>query len=183
MGESIMRVNMLFVAAMVATAFVSAVGCDRKAETTKTAAAPAAALPESLFLAAAPADAKDVKDAKPTLKAGDKVVLAGRIGGSKAPFVAGRAVFTLVDPRLQTCADDPADTCTTPWDYCCEAPEVLNANMATVQVVNADGQPVKAGLEGVHGLKALAKVTVVGTVTQADGKNLLVKADGIYVVQ
>jgi hypothetical protein len=178
-----MRMNMLFMAGIAATVVVGAPGCDRKSEGPKTAAAPAVGLPESLFLGAAPADAKDVKDAKPTLKAGDKVVLAGRIGGSRAPFVAGRAVFTLVDPRLPTCADDPADTCTTPWDYCCEAPEVLNANMATVQVVNAEGQPLKSGLEGVHGLKPLAKVTVVGTVTQADGKNLLVKADGIYVAQ
>ncbi len=165
-----MRVNMLFVAAMMATVLVGSAGCDRKSESPKTAAA----LPSSLFLATAPADAKDVKDAKPTLKAGDKVVLSGRIGGSRAPFVEGRAVFTLVDHRLQTCADDPADTCTTPWDYCCEAPEVLNANMATVQVVNAEGQPLKAGLDGVHGLKPLAKVTVVGTVTQAEKGNLLV---------
>jgi hypothetical protein len=178
-----MRTNMLFVAAMMAAVLAGAAGCDRKSEGTKTAATPAAALPASLFLAAAPADAKDVKDVKPTLKAGDRVVLAGRIGGSRAPFVEGRAMFTLVDHRLQTCADDPADTCTTPWDYCCEAPDVLNANMATVQVVNAEGQPLKAGLEGVHGLKPLARVTVVGTVTQAEKGNLLIKADGIYVAQ
>jgi hypothetical protein len=180
------RVSMfvrVLMAVAVGAALMGLVGCDDKPAATKTAAAPGVVLPASLFLAGAPADAKDIKDAKPTLKAGDKVVLAGRIGGSREPFVSGRAVFTLVDPRLKTCADDPADTCKTPWDYCCEAPEDLNANMATVQVVGAEGQPLKTGLDGVHGLKPLAKVTVVGTVAKADSKNLLVRAEGIFVAE
>src|SRR5437868_1175777 len=80
-----------------------------------------AALPAGFFLAAAPAEAKDIKDAKPTLKAGDKVVLVGRIGGSKEPFVAERAIFTLVDSRLKLCGESsPEDSCETPWDYCCD---------------------------------------------------------------
>ena len=178
-----MRLNRLIVSALVTAVMAGMIGCDRKPESPKTAAATGASLPASLFLTAAPADAKDVKDAKPSLKAGDKVVLTGRIGGSREPFVSGRAVFTLVDHRLKTCADDPDDTCKTPWDYCCEAPDDLNANMATVQVVNAEGQPIKAGLEGVNGLKPLAIVTVVGTVTQADKGNLLVSVDGIYAAK
>jgi hypothetical protein len=176
----IMRMSVWMTAVIVGAGFLTATGCDDK-PAGKTAATPGVVVPASLFLASAPAEAKNIKDVKPTLKSGDKVVLSGRIGGSREPFVTGRAVFTLVDPRLPTCADDPADTCKTPWDYCCEAPEDLNANMATVQVVGAEGQPLKTGLEGVHGLKPLAKVTVVGTVAQADSKNLLVKAEGVYV--
>lgn len=169
--------------ALTGGALFGLIGCDRKAESPKVAANPAVVLPAALFLAGAPADAKDIKDIKPSLKAGEKVVLSGRIGGSREPFVNGRAVFTLVDHRLKTCADDPDDTCKTPWDYCCEAPEDLNANMATVEVVSAEGQPLKTGLEGIHGLKPLSRVTVVGTVAQADSKNLLVKAEGIYVAE
>lgn len=145
-----------------------------------TAAAPT--LPASLFLAAAPADAKDVKDAKPTLKAGDKVVLVGRVGGSDEPFVAQRAVFTLVDRRLKACGEgNPDDKCQTPWDYCCESRTDITANSATVQVVGTDGQPVKAELNGQKGLKPLATVTVVGTVTTAEGENFVITASGLFV--
>jgi hypothetical protein len=158
-------------------------GCENKAGTTAKAPAPAASFPPSLFLASAPADAKDIKDVKPTLKAGDKVAIMGRIGGGKEPFVNGRAMFTLVDKRVKACSDDPEDTCKTPWDYCCEAPEDLRANSATIQVLNSEGQPIKAGLDGVHGLKPLATITVVGTVANAEAGNLLVKAEGIYVAQ
>lgn len=152
-----------------------------------TSAAPAsstsasAALPGTLFLASAPAEAMGVKAAKAGAKPGDKVVLVGRVGGSKEPFVPGRAVFTVVDTAVKSCADNPEDTCTTPWDYCCESRDEITANAATVQVTGADGQPLKAGLEGVHGLKGLSVVTVVGTVAQAEGPNLLVRAEGIHI--
>src|SRR3954466_10961961 len=144
--------------AAVALAVALAVpGCDRgkpAASSTPTNAAPVpGALPQGLFLATAPADAKNVKDAKSSLKPGDKVVLVGRIGGSEEPFVEERAIFTLVDRRLKTC-DEGTDmaTCKTPWDYCCDAREDIPANSATVQVAGPDGQPVKAELNGVRGL-------------------------------
>jgi len=169
-------------------------GCDRakpaasSAPTARTPsggtpAAPAGgALPQGLFLATTPADAKDVKDAKPTLKAGDKVVLVGRIGGSDEPFVAERAMFTLVDRRLKACGEGAEkDSCKTPWDYCCEAREEITANSATVQVLGADGQPAKAELNGVSGLKPLAVVTVVGTVAKTKGENVVVNASGFFV--
>jgi len=141
-----------------------------------------AALPPGLFLAAAPADARDIKDAKGALKAGDKVVLVGRIGGSEEPFVAERAIFTIVDRRVKACGEGTAmDSCKTPWDYCCEPVDSITANSATIQVVGPEGQPVKAELNGVRGLKPLATVTVIGTVAKAEGGNLVVSASGFFV--
>lgn len=161
--------------------------CEREKPSTSSAPAPAvnaaAALPSGLFLSSAPSDAKDVKDAKPTLKAGDRVVLVGRIGGSEEPFLAERAIFTLVDRCLKACKEgNPEDKCATPWDYCCESRKDITANSATVQVVGADGQPLKAALNGVNGLKPLATVTVVGTIARAEAESVVISASGFYVV-
>jgi hypothetical protein len=173
---------MMRLAMCVAVAGLVAVGaCEQKSAKAPTPVANAAAFPSSLFLASAPAETKDVKDVKPTLKAGDKVALAGRVGGVKEPFVAGRAMFNLVDKRVPACSDNPEDTCKTPWDYCCESSEDLMASSATVEVLGADGQTIKSGLEGVHGLKPLSRVVVVGTVATAEKGNLIVKAEGIWV--
>ncbi|HVU64221.1 MAG TPA: hypothetical protein VHC70_09605 [Phycisphaerales bacterium] len=162
--------------------------CEQKpASTTSRTPAPGAGssapLPSGLFLAAAPADSKDVKDAKASAKQGEKIVLTGRIGGSEEPFVDGRAMFTLVDLRLKYCGqDDKDDHCKTPWDYCCEPADALAANSATIQVVGADGKPLRTSLNGVQGLKPLAKVTVTGTVADVAQGNLIVRAEGIHVL-
>ena len=54
--------------------------------------------------------------------------------------------------------------------------------MATVQVVDDDGQPLKASLAEGHGLKPLRTVVVSGTVDQVDeAGNFVVNADLIHV--
>ena len=72
-------------------------------------------------------------------------------------------------------------SCKTPWDYCCDPREVITANSAVIQLVGTDGQPLKAGLDGVRGLKPQATVTVVGTVAKAEGQNLVINASGLFV--
>jgi hypothetical protein len=147
----------------------------------KPAAAAPATLPPSLFLTAAPADAKSVEEVKQNAKAGDTVVLRGRIGGGEAPFVEGRAVFTIVGAGLAACADDPEDTCKTPWDYCCETPEQITAHAATIQAADDHGNPLKADFKGSHGLKELSDVTIVGTVARAESGAFVVNASGLYL--
>jgi hypothetical protein len=140
------------------------------------------ALPATLFLTAAPADARDVKAAKTGLKVGDEVTLRGRIGGSSQPFVDGRAVLTIVDKALPACSDNPDDNCATPWDYCCESRADILANSATVQVVDQAGQPLKIGLENAQGLNPLREIVVVGKVAQRDDAGVLVvNATGLFV--
>ena len=163
------------------------VGCDDRDNTATsekgaaaTASAPADAVPAGLILASAPGDAKDVNALKGSAKEGDEVILRGRVGGSVHPIVDGRAAFQVVDLSVKSCKEIPGDTCETPWDYCCE-PDVAKST-ATVQVVGADGKPLKTSLKGVGGLAPLAEVTVKGKVGKTqEGAPLVVNATGIHV--
>jgi len=172
----------LFLAAI---AFVA--GCGGKdAATQKTApapargsAAPADVLPAGLMLAAAPEGAKDVAAAKKGVKEGDEVILRGRVGGDAKVFVGG--TMLMMDASMQSCDMKPDDHCETPWDYCCDAPETIQQNRALIQVVGADGKPLKATLEG--RISPLDMVIVKGKVQKADEKNFIVNASGIYIEQ
>lgn len=151
-------------------------------ETAPSATKPA--LPADLFLKEEPANAKPVEEVKKTAKAGDRVIISGRVGGSKEPFVAKRAVLTLMGPGLPACGEGPAeDNCKTPWDYCCEPKEEILAHSATIQVVDQGGMPIKAELKDIEGIKELTKLVVVGDVVRAEGKTLVVNAKNIYVVK
>jgi hypothetical protein len=179
--------NWAFIASFLTVAGLALTGCDRDdtassgtANTNATATAPADAAPVGLILASAPADAKDINALKAAAKEGDEVTLRGRVGGREEPFVDGRAVFQLVDMSIKNCKEIEGDACKTPWDYCCE-PDVGKSS-ATVQVVGADGKPLKTGLKGVGGLQPLAEVTVKGKVGKTqEGAPLVVNATGIHV--
>src|SRR4029078_4558473 len=67
-----------------------------------------------------PKDAQTVLDTREKAKDKDDVVVVGRIGGRKNPWVKGAAAFSIVDPSLKACNERPGDTCHTPWDYCCQ---------------------------------------------------------------
>ena len=164
-------------------------GCDdRDAGTKAPGQAPAQAssadaLPAGLVVSEAPAGAKDVVALKKEAKVGDEVVVRGRVGGSVSPFVEGRASFQLIDTSLKACGEsNPADTCRTPWDFCCEEPKEVAAHSASVQVVGADGKPLRSALQGAGGLKPLSEVTVRGTVAKgSDTGTLIVNATAIHV--
>jgi hypothetical protein len=177
-----MRVAVVAVAGLACT--FSVWGCKRggEASPSPTAAAPAVALPAGLFAAAAPTGAKSVKEAKAAAEVGQSLVVKGRIGGGRDPFGGGIALFTLVDVALPTCKEMPGDTCKTPWDYCCEPPDNLTAHALTVQVVGADGKPLKTSLKGVNRLDPLAMVTVEGKVSQKlEGNIIVLDAAHIFV--
>ena len=146
-------------------------------------ATPSATLPGDLFLGSEPEGGVDVAALKKTAKEGEEVVLVGRIGGNRAPFVAGRAVMTLADPALVPCNEmSMEDECPLPWDYCCEERGVLTASTATVEVDGPDGRPLRTDLKGAGGLEELKTVVVVGTVApRPDPAVLVVRAKGIFV--
>lgn len=149
--------------------------CSKKVES--SAKAPAGSgLAESYWLAAAPGDAKPVIEAKKAAKDGDEVVLAGRV----KEWTDGFAQFTMADSTLKACSDmaEP-DHCKTPWDYCCVPPEEVRAGTVTVEF--RDGvDPVKATLQGFHGLDHLKQVVVKGKV-EKKGDNVIVVASGLHV--
>jgi hypothetical protein len=160
--------------------------CDQKPSasgpaTRNAPAAAAASLPAGIVLTSAPEHAQSIVEAKASAQPGDTVTIHGRLGGSEDPFISRRAIFTLVDTSMPACSDDPADTCKTPWDYCCEDPTDLARKTATVQLVGPDGQPLKMDVKGVAGLEPLAEVFVVGKVRPRDNADVLVvDATGVY---
>ena len=131
-------------------------------------------LPAGLFSDTVPADALNVSAAKAEAKEGDVIVVRGRVGGP-SPFVPGRAVMTLADTEaLTACSDREGDACAKPWDYCCESSDGIAANSLTVQVVGADGRPLRVGLEGAGGIEPLDFVVVTGKVGARPDPNVLV---------
>lgn len=167
--------NRIALAVTVALALASAslVGCGDAAPSPRPASS-AGPLPQGLVVRGK-AEGTPVAAAKATAKQGDEIVLVGRIGGSVEPFVAGRAVFTIVDPALVSCADmDDPDHCKTPWDYCCEDRDAMKRGMATVEIAGADGRPLPVELRGTADLVPLATVAVTGTVVERNDAGLLV---------
>ena len=93
------------------------------------------------------------------------------------------SLLTLGDPaRITSCDLIPGDECTTPWDVCCADPDVVTASVATIQVLDEQGKPLKSGLRGLGGLQELSSLIVVGEVAEGSNeKNFLVNATGIHV--
>lgn len=144
--------------------------------------APSPSIPREIFVDEKPKDAKPVGEAKKAAKKGDTVVIEAKIGGRGEPFVRNRAVFMVADRKLKSCDEIPGDNCPKPWDYCCEPAESKKANMMTVQFVDKDGKPLKAGADGVNGLEPLALIVFEGTVAEVDDKgNFTVSATKVFV--
>jgi hypothetical protein len=119
-------------------------------------------------------------------KAGDAIVIRGRIGGSaEESFLPDRAIFTIVDEVLPTCDKREGDACPKPWDYCCEPKDKLAAHMATITVHDpATGKTLKSPLKGQAKLNVLNTVVIQGKVDERPSPNALtVIATGIFVEQ
>lgn len=172
-------VMVAFAATLLGTA-----GCDNDAgpvpEPT-AAAAPADALPGDLALSAAPAGAVDAAAARAGAKDGDRVVVRGVVGGRADPIAENRAILTLLDPAIKTCDKTEGDACKTPWDACCEPADVRARSSVTVQVVDADGRPLRASLASLPGVKPLARLLVTGTAKVGADGAVVVNADGLFV--
>jgi hypothetical protein len=137
----------------------------------------AGGLPADLFVSAAPENSMEVGAARKASEQGKPVVLRGKIGGLPNPFADKFAIFVLSDMTLPPCTDG----CPTAWDYCCTPRETVLDNVATIQVVDGAGKPLKASMLGANGLKPLSEVTVSGTVIKKGDKLFIVNARNIYV--
>lgn len=146
---------------------------------------PRSPLPADTFTDQPAPAAKDISEARKAggFKVGDEVVLRGRVGGSKDPFVAGRAMFTLVGRGLKACNENADDKCRRPWDYCCETKEAILANSVSVQFVDDKGQVLRTDMKGRRGLAELSDVVIVGKVAAADRKAVVVNATKIAILQ
>jgi len=160
---------------------LAVVGCQRS-PTPQGGQGASADLPANFFLAAEPPAALGVRAAKSA--SNKELVVRGRIGGRRDPFVAGAAIFLMTDKSLPTCSDRHGDGCPTPWDSCCEPPEEVRAATATVQVLAPDGRPLPTSLRGRNGLEPGVEVVVVGTkAPDEDHSGLVISARAIYVAK
>lgn len=137
------------------------------------------------LLASEPAGGQDVSQVVNSAKNDDDVVIVGRIGGEKMPWIKNRAAFRIVDPSLPACSDEKEDgevcSCPTPWDYCCETDKLPGA-MVLVKFVEADGQDVKHDARDIFSdLQELQTVVVKGKAELDDEGNLTVLASSMYV--
>lgn len=141
-----------------------AVGACQK-ESAPSATTPGDAQGPAWLVASLPDQAVPVAQLKQSAKEGDTVAIRGRIGGSVKPLAPGSGVFVIVDAIIPSCAEmGDDDHCPTPWDYCCEPRDSLNASSATIMLVDASGAPLSADLEaaGLHPLDDVVAVGVVG---------------------
>lgn len=152
---------------------VVAAGCGGDAPKAPPAAVPPAPALAKLALAAKPAGAVAVVEAKQA-GAADAKVVSGRV----ANLVPGFAVFTLMDTSLPYCGEkNKEDGCKTPWDYCCESADTRTANSLLVEVRDASGKPVAGSLGD---LRLLDAVTVAGKLTKDEHGNHVLLATGWY---
>ena len=124
----------------------------------------------SWLLLEMPVAAIPVAEAKRTAREGDEVVVRGRIGGRREPMTAGSAVFVMIDPAIPHCE---IGKCKLPWDYCCETPEYIATNSATVKLVGSAGTLLSVDL-GEHAIEPLDEVVVVGTVGPRPNQDVFV---------
>jgi hypothetical protein len=144
------------------------------AEPGKTAANKALSLPGDLFVSASPGNAVEVIEARRSARDGEPIVVKGRIGGLTAPFAEQYAIFILSDLSFAACADGCGNLCSVPRDQ-------VIAGLATVQVADEKGNPLKVPIKGVNGLQPMSEVTVVGKVAKANSKLLIINAKNIFV--
>lgn len=130
-------------------------------------------------LAEEPADAKTVDEVREVAKDGDEVVIVGRIGGDRDPWVADRAAFLIIDPSRIPCSERTGDSCKTPWDYCCETD--LAKSKATIKFVDEAGKTLANDARQLLNVKELQTVVVKGQAKRDEAGNLTVLASGLFV--
>ena len=170
----------LFVSSFVSSVLLVALLTTGCGEEEKTSSPKISVDHTSWLLDSAPPGAIDVAAVKASAAESDTVVVRGRIGGRKQPISADSGIFILIDPSLLACSELPEDTCATPWDYCCETPESITTNAATIQLRDQSGKSISFD-SGV--LTPLDTVIVTGTVApRPNNETLVIYASGVHVV-
>jgi hypothetical protein len=122
---------------------------------------------------------QDVNAVRKEAKDQQDVVVVGRIGGRKNPWVKDTAAFSIVDRSLTPCNEMPGDTCKTPWDYCCETN--LPKSTLFVMVYDGYGKPVKKDARALLGVRELDTIVIQGKAKRDKAGNVTIIASQMYV--
>lgn len=162
--------------------FLAGCGGDSpsEVETTAVDAGSSVSAEPSFLFEQKPSGAIAVSDARGSAP-GEEIVVEGVIGGVLHPFTEGFAVFVIGDDALVYCNEMENDHCATPWDACCEDPELRKRSIASVEIVDSDGLPIETSAQSMLALEELDRVVVTGTVSESSTPdNLIIAARGIY---
>ena len=159
---------------MIVILIATLAGCNSKSEQETTN------VDGSLYrLTSEPTGAISILELRNGAKHNDDVVVVGRIGGSRQPWIGGLSAFTMMDTSFPPCNELPENQCPTPWDYCCETD--LSDKQTLIKVVDDQGQPLEVGAQELLGLKELQTIVVQGKVQLDQAGNMSVLASGVYI--
>ena len=158
-------------------------GCGQQTvEATSTSADSTPSIDKSKYvLSAEPDGAVGVMIAREDFKNQDDIVLVGRIGGRKNPWIEGRSAFMLIDASMSVVADgedtDESQVC---MDDCCAS---LRAECTTlVKIVDDQGKPLAIDARELLDVTENDMVVVQGKVQRdKDEGTFTVAASGVYV--
>ena len=156
------------------------VACNQEQATERTPPPPESANGTQYLLTAEPQDAKNVIALRKDAQNDEAVTVVGRIGGSRDPWIQGRAAFSIVDLSLKACSDIEGDMCKIPWDYCCET-DLLPKATVLVKVIDDAGKLIDTDSRQLLSIKELDTVIVNGTAKRDEAGNLTVLATNIFV--
>src|SRR5262245_57940627 len=121
------------------------------------------------LLAEQPAEAKGGLAVRKEAKDGEEVVVVGKIGGDRKPWIKGRAAFLIVDPSVEPCKDCPDAWC-----------GVDREAVTLVKLVDEQGQTLGQDARELFGLQEFQTVYVRGHARRDDEGNLTVLASGVF---
>lgn len=127
-----------------------------------------------------PDEAIGVIEARKSAKNGEPVVIVGRIGGAKNPWIDGRAAFMLLDASMVLVADGTesaeGEIC---MDECCAAERTGSTTL--VKVVDDSGKVLAVDARQLLKVAENDMVVVSGNVSKDDAGNFVVLAKGVHV--
>lgn len=146
----------------------------------QTAAPASNMINKNYLLEKQPKHPQDVLAVRKNVKDQQDIVVVGRIGGRKNPWVMDAAAFSIVDRSLTPCNELEGDTCKTPWDYCC----ATNLPKSTLLVLfySVDGKLVKKDARSLLGVRELDTVVIQGKAKRDKAGNVTIVASKMYVV-
>lgn len=134
---------------------------------------------ERYLLKEEPKGAADVIDVRNKAKNQQEVLIVGRIGGKKNPWIRGVAAFPIVDRSLKSC-DEKGHNCPYPWDFCCSAN--LSKAMVLVMFVDDKGAVLKKDARELLGVRELDTVVVQGKARCDKAGNVVILASKLHVL-